>query len=580
MELVPIGFASLVAAYLAVFLVLTGPGYMLASALQLTLGLTREQRLSVVLLVAGLIAYGFFCLEWLGPSAVAPVSIGLAIVVPVALLAHLMARWPVVRLGGTRWVGAPLSIALLVGLLYLALSSATPEEVLAPVMRTGGSVAPSLIQVGMAAWMAPLAALTGKEVILPATSVVMQVMAIPALWMVARLLPIGGLRVRFALLLIVATGFTFFNAIQFAPKLLAAAYLLVAARPLLAAWARRSVMPRSDVVISTVALILALLVDGVTLFPGIALLALALIFVLPWRVRPVDLAVVAVAAVAVCAPWYLHGQETGQKIGQKTGQETGEPGPGSLVRHLIVGEPAGDATGWSAVRQAYSGLDRQAWIDGRVANAERLVRDADIDRELLRQARALGQDRKVTSARRASSSSVPAASVPVTVAPTSSLGTGSFLTMLRLDQREVFFRALWLLNLAWLLFLAAPKARLSSSVRNRGEAGLVVLWIAGLAAWVGLLLEPAGMRLTQAPYALVLMAMVLAACRLSALPPVWRGAFLLLHAGSGIIIWVATLPGSVSAGSTPFESGSPVVPLAVAVVTGLILTGMAIRTSR
>lgn len=576
MDLVPIGFVSLVMAYAAAFIAFTGPGYMVASALQLPLRLTREQRLSVVLLVAGLVAYGFFCLEWLRPSAVAPVAMGLAIVVPFALLAHLMARWPVVRFGGTRWIGAPLSIAFLVGLLYLALLSA-------PGTSDGSDVAGLLffeaargidrvaspIRAGVAIWLAPLGALVeqgaaDQGATDQAIAVVLQVMAIPALWMIARLLPLGGSRVRFALLLIVATGFTFFNAIQLGPKLLAAAYFLVAARPFLTAWARRATMTRTDVIIAALALALALMVDGVTVFAGIALLALALLFVLPWRVRPVDLVAGAVAAVLVCAPWYFHAEKTSQSA------------PGSLIRHLAGDRQAGDTPGWQAVRRAYSDWDRDTWIDGRVTNVERLFRDADIDRELVRQAQALGPERKGAASRR-TAPSAPAASTPEIDPSALSLGAGSFFTVLRIDQREVFFRALWVLNLGWLLFLAAPAGILASSARRRGEAGLMLVWVAGLAVWVGLLLEPGSTRLVQAPYALVLMAMLLAAGRLSMLPPVWRGALLLLHAGSGIIIWLATLPGPAAAGAASFEAGWQVVPLAVAAVTGLILAGLAVR---
>ena len=369
-----------------------------------------------------------------------------------------------------------------------------------------------------------------------ALGTLLQAFSVGAAWLLCRRLGFGRGETRLATLAYATSGFAYYESIYAWPKLLAAAYLMVACAalggPLLER--RRARLP--EALLFAAALGLALLSHGAVAFAVIPLLAL----VAGSRLLGArSLAAAAAVVLGLYAPWaaYTH---------------VADPNPGRLIRmHLTDSDIDGRDPLPEVLWRSYAGLTPEAWLSARADNVAALWGDPDLD--------ALAG--RLLAGIRDARQQVPLVDGPDTWALTPSKLRYDLLslgTVLRVDQAIHVMRALGLFNLAWPLGLVLL-ARRGAARLDRGWIALALLTALSAATFVALEFNGGDAVTVHGSYSIVVGLFLLAAVLAHR---VWRrGAWWLfgVNAGLTVLLWVVFSPG---AALEPVRRVQPV-PLAV-----------------
>ena len=166
--------------------------------------------------------------------------------------------------------------------------------------------------------------------------------------------------VSLAVILSVAlTGFLILNSVYPWPKLLGAALVLGGWVMGQGGVGNRGPSPRRFAVAGS------LVALGFLSHPGVAFSLIALVPFAAWRCRSWrPWAAAAAAGVVLCAPWFVY-------------QRAFDPPGNTLVKWHLAGVTTPDGRGFGeALRDAYAGQTLRGWLQGRVENAETLLRGA------------------------------------------------------------------------------------------------------------------------------------------------------------------------------------------------------------
>ena len=369
-----------------------------------------------------------------------------------------------------------------------------------------------------------------------ALGTLLQSFSVGAAWLLCRRLGFGRGETRLATLAYATSGFAYYESIYAWPKLLAAAYLLVACAALGSALLERRCASLPEALLFAAALGLALLSHGAVAFAAIPLVAL----VAGSRILETR-GLAAAAAVVLClyAPWAAYTRFV-------------DPNPGRLVRmHLTDQDVDGRDPLPEVLWRSYRGLTPDAWITARAENVMAFWGASDLD--------ALAG--RLLAGIRDARQQVPLVDGEDTWALTPSKLRYDLLslgTVLRVDQTIHVMRALGLLNLAWPLALLLVARRRGGGL-GRGWLALALVTALSSATFVTLEFNGGYAVTVHGSYSIVVGLFLLAAALAHR---TWRrGAWWLfgINAGLTVMIWVVSSPGAVL---EPVRRVQPV-PLAV-----------------
>jgi hypothetical protein len=354
-----------------------------------------------------------------------------------------------------------------------------------------------------------------------ALGTLLQAFSVGAAWLLCRCLGFGRGETRLATLAYATSGFAYYESVYAWPKLLAAAYLLVACAALGGPLLERRRARLAEALLFAAALGLALLSHGAVAFAVIPLLAL----VAGSRLLGARSLAAAAVVLGLYAPWaaYTHFVD---------------PNPGRLIRmHLTDADVDGLDPLPEVLWRSYAGLTPEAWLSARADNVAALVGDPDLD--------ALAG--RLLAGIRDARQQVPLVDGPDTWALTPSKLRYDLLslgTVLRVDQVIHVMRALGLLNLAWPLGLVLL-ARRGGGGLGRGWVALALLTALSAATFVVLEFKGGDAVTVHGSYSIVVGLFLLAAVLAHR---VWRrGAWWLfgVNAGLTVLLWVVFSPGAV-----------------------------------
>lgn len=314
---------------------------------------------------------------------------------------------------------------------------------------------------------------------------------IPALWALGRRLQLVGRQLALVLAFTIFSGFFLFNSIYTWPKLLAAAFVIVAFVVLLPAIESRRRPTLLEVSLAAVATGLGMLSHGGVVFtvPAIALLVLQPKVFPGWRRAVVGIALLAV----LLAPWSAY-------------QKWYEPPANRLVKWHIGGVVEIDQrSSWEAISDSYGRLSLPQIAEHKWKNAMMLVGDPNA--YLLS---GIPEEASVTESRR------------------------------RYEFFHVFV-ALGVLNLGWVIYLVEALSRRWRPTEQFRRVGLVLgVSLASLLFWILIMFGPGTTSIHAGSYATMLLLYAGLATLVSQLPR-WVGyALLSFQIVTFTINWIVT----------------------------------------
>ena len=504
--------------------------------------------------------FGFVCLGCAGYAGflIYLLSVPIGTVVSLAYLAVLIvlvahALWT--RRAPPRELAQAMALAALFGFLYLSLllayvpkySADVPAEVYFEFPRPHDQKIPLMfaeaihdrlpsrvgkdlwgwyfsdrppLQAGFVLLFSPIWNLVARPIAYQAIATALQTSCLIAAWLLLRTL---GFRYRETLLAVLATGasgFLYYNSVYAWPKLLTATFVLVAIAPLAKAFLARKRPSASAAAISAAAAALAMLAHGgaiYSLVPLAILLCLRIAHLFSLRA----LAIGAAAIVVLYGPWIAYGRYV-------------DPNTSRMFKEHLTGSNSPEPF-WQALFQAYRDDTAEHWALERLHNARKQFRDEGLDRLIVQVARGVHDARLQALTRLESSSDIKAERLRFDLV---SLGA-----LLRTDQREIVFRALGLLNVAWplLILLLLLRRRLSGV-----DPPLVFLLALNVltSVWWSIAEFVGGTTvITHSSFAMVLIAFLSATIILARVSDRFAMMIAAANAALSAVIWVVLAPG-------------------------------------
>ncbi|HET7060325.1 MAG TPA: hypothetical protein VFH99_03370 [Candidatus Saccharimonadales bacterium] len=313
-------------------------------------------------------------------------------------------------------------------------------------------------------------------------AVFLQVLWIPAVWVLGRKLGLSGGQLAAVLILCFSSGFFFFNSVFVWPKLLAGALasigfcLLLFEKASLARWS-----------LASAAMALALLAHGGVVFalPPLMILLLTKRFFPGWRIVSVSLA----SALVLFMPWMAY-------------QHFYDPPGNRLMKWSLAGDTKVDSLGFGqALQQAYT----QAGITGSAEN--KLSNTTTLFYAPNGQNQAYGQGR---------------------------------IGVARDTELRFTFFGLGLLNLGWLgLFMPSFRKRIRQSKINVPRLKIVLgIAVASLAFWVLIMFGPGTTIVQSASYLTMLLLFSGLSALVTLFPRSLLHSLLTLKVAYFILIWI------------------------------------------
>jgi hypothetical protein len=231
-------------------------------------------------------------------------------------------------------------------------------------------------------------------------------------------------------------------------------------------------------------------------------------------------AIGAATIVALYAPWIAYGHYV-------------DPNTNRMLKEHLTGYDSPEPF-WPALFRAYRETSAGHWAAERLNNAGKQFRDADHDRLIMQVARGVHDARLQALTQLESSTGIKAERLRFDLV---SLGA-----LLRTDQREIVFRALGLLNLAWpLLILLLLRRRFPGL-----DPPLVFLLALNVltSVWWSIAEFAGGTTvITHSSFAMVLIAFLSAAIILARVSDRLAMIVVAANAALGGVIWVVLGPG-------------------------------------
>ena len=418
---------------------------------------------SLTLLSAATIGYGAFWVYLFGLSY----GIAISIVAFAASCAYVHGRW---RFRKDLLSSVPLMWLVAVGLLYCgllclngpreagpelprALFSFEPRSIdnLIPFWFAKAVVDPSLprvgftfgdwmysdrppLQTGMLLFVWPLTYLFPVDVAYEAVSIVAQLFWVAAAIIVLKAFGADKRRVAYVLLLLVSSGFLYFNSVYTWPKLFAGAFCLIAVSSLSTVWLERQKLTIERMLIFSWATAFAALAHTGAVAGCIALALVAL----PTRRHCLALSFRRLLAAggafsSLYLPWAAYVQFVDP------------PGTRLLVWHLTGRHELGTSSLPKAVCMAYKQVSAKKWAATRISHFRSMFADPVLDADIAACYKAMFEarpDAKLSLTPEQQRYYLRLSEIPASVS--------SLATLLRYDQVEQVFRSLGLLNAAWL----------------------------------------------------------------------------------------------------------------------------------
>jgi hypothetical protein len=380
------------------------------------------------------------------------------------------------------------------------------------------------LQTGFTLAFAPLAAIIPEESVYRALSTILQVSVLVAVALFCRTIQLTRRETDCCLIALGTSGFMYYNSVYGWPKLLAAALCIIGMIPLARAMIGRSQITWSDGILVGAALALAVLSHGAVGFTlvtmAICLPALAWMGTFSLR----GIAAGATVFAVLLLPWALYTTFI-------------DPNDGKLIKmHLTAGPWDGKQAASQVLKNSYSNITAQTWLNYRIENLKTLFGNNELDRTMLKLSRGI-----------AGGATPPIAGQPAAIDTTQlKYDAASLALLLRVDQREHIVRALGL----WALLF--PVLALASLTRWRKRIGWPIYAVAmfvlsNAAVWICLEFSPGFTVVTHASFAMIALAFVVAVGAAYRLNHRLCYGILALSVTISGLVWVVIMPGTVVA---------------------------------
>jgi hypothetical protein len=381
------------------------------------------------------------------------------------------------------------------------------------------------LETSYALLFSPLGRVFGLDVLYQATGTALQTTSLAAAWCLARALRFARSEIRLAVLVLAGSGFIYYNSVYLWPKMLAASLFLAALVPFATAlWERRR-LSLEEVLVAATGCAMAVLSHGAVAYSLLALAVLAAIFAPRLFTLKRAIAGFAVAAV-LFAPWQAYSIFV-------------DPNTGKLLKmHLTKANPDSPEPFRDLLLKSYTTTPWSEWLHNRVANLSILGGAYYVDPVIAQLKNGILDARKEPPLKSFGYENV--------IEPQRlSYDLKSLATVLRIDQREHFLRALgpMALGLPVLALAAIPGWR--KRIFDRGLLAVIVLEAATLVVWNIVEFNAFYDVLTDASYASVILAFLVNAALLYRVSPRLGWGVGIASIALNLILWVGFVPGQM-----------------------------------
>jgi hypothetical protein len=369
--------------------------------------------------------------------------------------------------------------------------------------------------------------LFGVGIMYQAIGTLLQTTALATVWYLCGALRLRGRETRLTILIIVGSGFVYYNSVYLWPKMLAASLFIAAIVPIANAFLDRRRLTLPEVLVTASGCVMALLSHGTVAYSILALALLSAAFVTQLFTAKSAIAGVGLAIV-LFTPWQAYTKFI-------------DPNNGKLLKmHLTSFGSDSPEPFLTLLVKTYTTTRWSEWVRNRTANIAILGGAYYVDPVIAQIKNGIIDARKQPPLKSFDHENVIE---PKLLA----YDLMSLATVLRIDQREHFLRALGLmtLGLSVLLFAVIPQWR--RQVFDRSLMSLLVLEGTTLVVWDIVEFKAYNCVLTHASSATVVLAFVATAVLLHRVSPRLAWAVGLTNIALNVILWVGFVPGPMIA---------------------------------
>lgn len=417
------------------------------------------------------------------------------------------------------------------------------------------------LQTGLLVYTWPIAGVFGKDNCYQAVGLFAQLFFVFAVKSVLQACGAHLRRIRFSFFILATSGFVYFSSVYVWPKLLGAAFCLIAAGPVAKLWLSKEQFVALDVFIFCVATSLSLLCHGGDITTIITLLFLGLVRFGPvqrlgWRM----VAPALILMTLLYLPWLGY-----QKLVNPPGTY--------LIKYQLAGHLQSDNVGvFQSLREAYTGLSFSQWRQWKESNLKLAVTDTALDSDILECARMLlgGQaGRQMSVPVKLRRYYFHLSSIPAT--------WHSLAAFIRYDQVEQLFRSLGLLNVCWLFLIVGLVRKRSAYLRTTLPVFLLVPALLSLLLWWLLLYRHDTFLIRNIGHSSILLLFMAAALLLYDCSPWVRWTITGIHVLFWMALWICFVPTDYAAAPLLLKTGWSVPALLVSVAALVALAHLCLE---